>query len=62
MKPFWGACNWEFQESGVEVPTAIIGVNLDEKGAATYDLNGRRTGTITHPGIYIIDGEKKVVK
>jgi hypothetical protein len=62
MKPFWGACTWEFQESGVEVPTAIIGVNLDEKGAATYDLNGRRTGTITHPGIYIIDGEKKVVK
>ena len=62
MKPFWGACTWEFQESGVEVPTAIIGVNLDEKCAATYDLNGRRTGTITHPGIYIIDGEKKVVK
>ncbi|MEE0805404.1 MAG: family 20 glycosylhydrolase, partial [Prevotellamassilia sp.] len=41
MKNFWGACTWEFQESGIEVPTAIIGAQLDEKGAATYDLSGR---------------------
>ena len=61
-KPFWGACTWEFEESGVEVPTAIIGAALDEKGAATYDLSGRRTEGTTHPGIYIVGGVKKVVK
>ena len=61
-KPFWGACTWEFEESGVKVPTAIIGAALDEKGAATYDLSGRRTEGTTHPGIYIVGGVKKVVK
>ena len=60
-KPFWGACTWEFEESGVEVPTAIIGAALDEKGAATYDLSGRRADNATQPGIYII-GNTKVVK
>jgi hypothetical protein len=61
MKNFWGACTWEFQESGIEVPTAIIGAQLDEKGAATYDLSGRRADNATQPGIYII-GNTKVVK
>jgi hypothetical protein len=61
MKPFWGACTWEFQESGFEVPTAIIGAQLDEKGAATYDLSGRRADGTKQHGIYIVGG-KKVVK
>ena len=60
-KPFWGACTWEFQETNIEVPTAIIGAQLDEKGAATYDLSGRRADGTKQHGIYIVGG-KKVVK
>ena len=60
-KPFWGSCTWEFLESDVEVPTAIIGANLDEKGAETYDLSGRRATDTNHPGIYIV-GNTKVMK
>ena len=62
LKDFWGACTWEFQESGIEVPTGIIGAQLDEKGAATYDLSGRRADDASQPGIYIINGTKVVVK
>ena len=63
MKPFWGACTWEFQDSGIEVPTGItdIVVSKDESAKCIYDLSGRK---INNPekGIYIINGKKQVVK
>ena len=64
-KPFWGACTWEFVNSGIEVPTGIDEVMSEtENGKAKteiFDLSGRRVQK-TQKGIYIVDGEKVVVK
>jgi hypothetical protein len=62
MKPFWGACTWEFQKSGVEVPTAIQNIQQDQRNTATYDLNGRKVNTFQQPGVYIKNGTKVVVQ
>lgn len=32
------------------------------KGKGIYDLSGRRLDKVTHPGVYIINGQKKYVK
>ncbi len=65
MKPFWGACTWEFVNSGIEVPTGIDEVMSEtENGKAKteiFDLSGRRVQK-AQKGIYIVDGEKVVVK
>ena len=64
MKPFWGACTWEFQKSGVEVPTGIGDIVEMENGkreTEIYDLSGRRV-TAPVKGIYIVDGNKQIVK
>lgn len=63
MKPFWGACTWEFQDSGIEVPTGItdIVVSKDESAKCIYDLSGRKVNK-PEKGIYIINGKKQVVK
>ena len=63
MKPFWGACTWEFQDSGIEVPTGItdIVVSKDESAKCIYDLSGRKVNN-PEKGIYIINGKKQVVK
>jgi hypothetical protein len=63
MKPFWGACTWEFQDSGIEVPTGItdIVVSKDELAKCIYDLSGRKVNN-PEKGIYIINGKKQVVK
>ena len=62
MKPFWGACTWEFVESGIEVPTGISNV-LDnaEKKSAIYNLNGTRVLNPTK-GVYITDGKVQIIK
>ena len=62
MKPFWGSCTWEFEQSSIEVPTSISIVENNEKPAAIYDLRGNLLKEATAPGIYIIDGEKVLVK
>ena len=62
MKPFWGSCTWEFEQSSIEVPTSISIVENNEKRAAIYDLRGNLLKEATAPGIYIIDGEKVLVK
>ena len=63
MKAFWGACTWEFVNSGIEVPTQISDVLVEESttNGTIYDLSGRRISQATN-GIYIVDGEKLVVK
>ena len=62
MKPFWGACTWEFQDSGIEVPTSISDIQgTDSSDNIIYDLSGRRVSKPTS-GIYIVNGEKKVIK
>jgi hypothetical protein len=63
MKPFWGACTWEFVNSGIEVPTGIDEVITENENAKDeiYDLSGRRVSKPTS-GIYIVNGEKRVIK
>ncbi|MBO5698475.1 MAG: beta-N-acetylhexosaminidase, partial [Bacteroidaceae bacterium] len=62
MKPFWGACTWEFEKSGVEIPTSIQGIQSSTTGEAIYDLTGRKVVNIHHPGVYIKEGQKVLVK
>lgn len=45
------------QTTGIDVPAAG-----DSKAPVIYDLSGRRLERIVQPGIYIINGEKVVVK
>ena len=63
MKPFWGACTWQFEKSSIEVPTLIVEIegNTNTK-KIIYDLQGRRLSEIVTPGIYIINGEKIFMK
>ncbi|MBR1947844.1 MAG: family 20 glycosylhydrolase, partial [Bacteroidaceae bacterium] len=61
-KPYtWGASVWTLEKSAVEVETGIEDIrdNVELKGI--FDLQGRK---IEHPakGIYIIDGNKVLVK
>ena len=61
MKPFWGACTWEFVESNIEVPTSITDI-VETEGTTSqpiYDLSGRRV-SVPANGIYIVKGQKKV--
>ena len=61
MKPFWGACTWEFQKS--DIATSIVEVEDNSvMGNSTYDLLGNRLEKIVKPGIYIVNGEKRIVK
>ena len=63
MKPFWGACTWEFVNSGIEVPTGIDEVKTENGKAKTeiFDLSGRRV-TVPAKGVYIVDGKKQIVR
>jgi hypothetical protein len=61
LKPFWGACTWEFQKSDVKVETGIAPIVNESTEGVTYDLHGRRVGRLTQPGVYIRGG-KKIVK
>ena len=61
-KPFWGACTWEFQDSGIEVPTSVSDIHgTDSSDNIIYDLSGRRVSN-PQKGIYIINGKKVVIK
>lgn len=63
MKPFWGACTWEFEKTAERVPTAIGHIATDSSTQQHYyDLSGRR---VEHPapGIYVnARGEKVCVQ
>ena len=62
MKPFWGACTWEFQQSGIEVPTSINDIQeTNTSDNVIYDLSGRRVATQTTSGVYIV-GDKIIIK
>ena len=63
MKPFWGACTWEFQKTDIKVPSTnnIAWVGNDCADNTLYDLQGRRVECPVAHGIYI-DGGMKVVK
>ena len=58
LKPFWGACTWEFQKTDVKVETGIAHTHQESVAGVTYDLHGRRVGRLTQPGVYICDGVK----
>ena len=45
-----------------EGTTAIENVEVENEVKAIYDLTGRRVETITAPGIYIVNGVKRVVR
>ena len=61
-KPFWGACTWEFQESGIEVPTSINDIQKTNASDNTvYDLSGRKVATQTTSGVYIV-GDRIIIK
>ena len=45
-----------------EGTTAIEGVEVENEVKAIYDLTGRRVEEITAPGIYIVNGVKRVVR
>ena len=61
MKPFWGACTWEFQQTDVKVPAGINTITKNSAEGALYDLQGRRVGCPTEHGVYIC-GDVKVIK
>ena len=42
--------------------TGIENVDAENSAKAIYDLTGRRVETITAPGIYIVNGNKVVIK
>ena len=49
--------------AGYNDPTDISGVVVSTtKQKGIYDLSGRRLNSITAPGLYIIDGQKRFVK
>ena len=58
LKPFWGACTWEFQKSDIEVPNSIEPASKEDIESIMYDLYGRRVDNLIQPGIYIRDGFK----
>ena len=62
-KPYtWGASVWTFENTGIEVPTAIEEVAITDNNTGNiYDLSGRRIEAPTQ-GIYIVDGQKVVIK
>ena len=62
MKPFWGACTWEFVESGIQVPTSITDIDATPNGDnKVYDMSGREVAN-PQSGIYIINGQKQVIE
>ena len=56
-----GAANFSFRFEG-EGTTGIENVEVENEVKAIYDLTGRRVEEITAPGIYIINGVKRVVR
>ena len=62
MKPFWGACTWEFEKSTIEVATSVIDIEKEKENDGIYDLFGNKLEKITQPGIYIVNGTKRFVK
>ena len=61
MKPFWGACTWEFQQTEIKTPSNISVLEKERPEGAIYDLQGRRVEQVTEHGIYIC-GETKIIK
>ena len=55
-----GAANFSFRFG--EGTTAIENVEVENASNVIYDLTGRRVEEITAPGIYIVNGVKRVVR
>ena len=55
-----GAANFSFRFG--EGTTAIENVEVENASNVIYDLTGRRVEAITAPGIYIVNGVKRVVR
>ncbi len=56
-----GAANFSFRFEG-EGTTAIENVEVENEVKTIYDLTGRKVEVITAPGIYIVNGVKRVVR
>ena len=54
-----GAASYSFRFPGT---TAIENVEVENEVKAIYDLAGRRVENVTAPGIYIVNGVKRVVR
>ena len=55
-----GAASYSFRFG--EGTTGVENVVVENEVKAIYDLTGRRVETITEPGIYIVNGVKKLVR
>ena len=63
MKHFWGACTWEFIDSGVEVPTSITQIeSTTSPSEHIYNLHGQKLVALPKQGVVIVDGKKKIIK
>ena len=56
-----GAANFSFRFDGIGT-TAIENVEVENEVKVIYDLTGRKIETISAPGIYIVNGVKRVVR
>ena len=45
-----------------EFITGVDDIEISTKDDAIYDLSGRKIEKITHPGIYIKNGKKVMIK
>ena len=55
-----GAASFSFRFG--EGTTAIENVEVENEVKTIFDLTGRRVETISAPGIYIVNGVKRVVR
>ncbi|MBO7273111.1 MAG: hypothetical protein J6U89_09630, partial [Bacteroidaceae bacterium] len=62
-KPYtWGGSVWTFEKSNVQVETGIEDVECESDNVNTvYDLQGRKVEVPTK-GIYIVNGNKVLIK
>ena len=62
-KPYtWGGSVWTFEKSNVQVETGIEYVECENDNVKTvYDLQGRKVEVPTK-GIYIVNGNKVLIK
>ena len=56
-----GAASFSFRFEG-EGTTGVENVEVENEVKVIYDLTGRKVETITAPGIYIVNGVKRVVR
>ncbi|RRD77334.1 hypothetical protein EII14_07535 [Alloprevotella sp. OH1205_COT-284] len=60
MKPFWGACTWEFEKTDIPVVSAIEKVQTSQTATNNYDLSGRVVSDF-FKGVFINSQGEKII-